>query len=71
MVTTMKNRYAKLKADIYAHRGDPESWIEINSSFKGKIVAEDKEYVILSNNSVEIRVKKTDIIEIDEDEVKR
>lgn len=67
----MKPRYAKLKMDIYAIRRDPESWIEINSSFNGKIVAEDKEYVILSNNNVEVRVKKSDIIEIDEDSVKK
>lgn len=67
----MKSRYAKLKMDIFAHREDPESWIEINSSFNGKIVAEDKEYVIISNNNVEIRVKKSDIIEISEDEVKK
>lgn len=66
MVTANKTRYAKLKMDIFARRQDPDSWVEINSSFKGQIVAEDKEYVILSNNGVEVRMKKSDVTEITE-----
>lgn len=59
-----KPRYAKLRWDI-AGRQDPDSCVEINSSFKGQIIAEDKEYVILSNNGVDVRVKKSDVIEIE------
>ena len=65
MVTTNKPRYAQLKMDIFAQRQDPGSWIEIDSSFKGQIVEEDKEYVILSNNGVEVRVKKSHVTEIE------
>ena len=66
MVTANKPRYAKLNMDIFARRQDPDSWVEINSSFKGQIVAEDKEYVIISNNGVEVRMKKSDVTEISE-----
>lgn len=66
MVTANKPRYAKLKMDIFARRQDPDSWIEINSSFKGQIVAEDLEYVIISNNGVEVRMKKSHVTEITE-----
>jgi hypothetical protein len=62
-----KPRHAKLNMDIYAQRRDPESWIEINSQFTGKIVAEDKEYVILSNSGVEVRVKKSHVTEVEVD----
>lgn len=65
MVTTNKPRYAQLKMDIFAKRQDPGSWVEIDSSFKGQIVEEDNEYVILSNNGVDVRVKKSDITEIE------
>lgn len=51
--------------DVFAQRGDPDSWVQINSSFTGQIVSEDNEYVILSNNGVEVRVKKSDVTEID------
>jgi hypothetical protein len=61
----MKPRYAKLNMDIFAHRQDTASWVEINSSFTGQIVAEDNEYVVLSNNGVEVRVKKSDVTEIE------
>ncbi len=60
-----KPRYAKLNRDIFAKRQDPDSWVEIDSSFKGQIIAEDEEYVILSNNGVEVRVKKYDVTEIE------
>ena len=35
MVITKKPRYAKLNMDIFARRQDPDSWVEINSSFRG------------------------------------
>ena len=66
MVIANKPRYAKLNRDIFARRGDPDSWVEISSSFTGQIVAEDKEYVIISNNGVEVRMKKSDVTEISE-----
>ncbi len=62
---TIKPRYAKLNMDIFARRQDPDSCVEIHSSFKGQIVAEDKEYVILSNSGVEVRIKKSDVTEIE------
>lgn len=65
MVIIMKPRYAKLNIDIFARRRDPDSWVEINSSFKGQNIAEDKEYVILSNNGVDVRIKRFDVTEIE------
>ncbi len=61
----MKPRYAKLNMDIFAQRADPDSWVEISSSFKGQITEEDNEYVVLSNNGVNVRVKKSDVTEIE------
>ena len=48
--------------DIFARRQDPDSWVEISPLFKGQIVAEDREYVVLSNNGVEVLVEKSDVM---------
>lgn len=50
---------------IFARRQDPDSCVEINSSFTGQIIGEDKEYVTISNNGVEVRVRKSDMTEIE------
>ena len=60
----MQTRYAKLNSGMFVKRGDPDSWIEIDSSFKGQIIAEDKEYVVLSDGNVRVRVKKYDVTEV-------
>lgn len=61
----MKLRYAKLKRTVYAEMLNHNMWIEVDPSFKGRIVEEDEDYVIIYNGEVRVRVRNVYVEEID------